>query len=287
LIGQAVLLPGRGRVLSAQVRYQVTVLLRTPRVAGMAVIVPALLLVVDVQQAKHSSRPATTAVLTSRVGGLVVFGMLTIAYMIYTGSLVIAREEGVLRRWRATPLPAGAYFAGRILAYVLLADIAGLFLLPVGVTMAGLHLTVGEFICLLIADTLGALTLAALGTAITPLLPSAQTAASVIALTFLPLVFLSGGFGAITALPHWLTTAVSYLPVQPVIDAVTQALRYSGGGLALMSARDFAVLAGWAAGCLLLSVRFFRWNPTRPAHARPAGTGNGALSGQRDFLNPR
>jgi ABC-type Na+ efflux pump permease subunit len=151
--------------------------------------------------------------------------------------------------------------------------------------MAGLHLTVGRLICLLIADTLGAFTLATAGTAITPLLPSGQTANSIIGLTYLPLLILSGGIGPLTALPHWLTTALSYLPVQPVVDAVIHALQYSGGGLALMSAREFAVLVGWAVGCLLLSVRFFRWNPARPAHARHAGTGNGVLPDQKDFLN--
>lgn len=287
MVSQAAPLPGLGRVLSAQVRYQVTLFLRTPRVLAIAVIVPALFLVLEVKQAKHSSRPVTTAELSSRVGGLVVFGTLTIAYIIYASSLVIAREEGVLRRWRATPLPAGAYFAGRIIAYVLLADISGLVVLLIGVSMAGLHLTVGGFIFLLIADTLGAFTLATAGTAITPLLRSGQTANSVIALTYFPLLILSGGFGPLTVLPHWLTTALSYLPIQPVVDAVIHALQYSGGGLALMFAREFAVLIGWAAGCLLLSVRFFRWDPSRPAHARHTDTDNGALLDQKDFLNLR
>jgi hypothetical protein len=49
-----------------------------------------------------------------------------------------------------------------------------------------------------------------------------------------------------------------------MIDAVNRAL-LSGPGL---SGRDLAVMAAWALGGLLLSVRFFRWEPTRPRHAR-------------------
>ena len=69
-----------------------------------------------------------------------------------------------------------------------------------------------------------------------------------------------------SGLPHWLNTLMSYLPAQPMIDGVTRALE-SGAG---MSGRDLVVLAAWAVGCLLLSVRFFRWDPTRPRHARTA-----------------
>jgi hypothetical protein len=67
---------------------------------------------------------------------------------------------------------------------------------------------------------------------------------------------------------------MSYLPAQPMIDAVTRALQPSAG----MSGRDLAVLAAWALGGLLLSVRFFRWDPSRPRHARSAGAGNPARS---------
>jgi hypothetical protein len=59
---------------------------------------------------------------------------------------------------------------------------------------------------------------------------------------------------------------MSYLPAQPRIDAVTRALGYPLGP----PARDLAVLAAWAVSGLLLSVRFFRWDPHRPRHARSA-----------------
>ncbi len=65
-----------------------------------------------------------------------------------------------------------------------------------------------------------------------------------------------------------------------MIDAVTRALQSSAGqpGLGL-SGRDLAVLAAWALGGLLVSVRFFRWDPHRPRHARAAGAANHDRSG--------
>src|SRR5213078_2274437 len=113
---------------------------------------------------------------------------------------------------------------------------AALILILVGVAMAGLHLTAGAIGGLLLAGSLGALALAAAGTAVTPLLTSAQGANPLLTLTYLPLII--------------------YLRAQPMIDAVTRALGHSPG----LPGRDLAVLAAWALGGLLLSVRFFRWD---------------------------
>jgi hypothetical protein len=62
---------------------------------------------------------------------------------------------------------------------------------------------------------------------------------------------------------------MSYLPAQPIINAVNRALDHPGS----LPGRDLALLAAWALGGLLISVRFFRWDPHRPRHAggaRPA-----------------
>jgi hypothetical protein len=83
----------------------------------------------------------------------------------------------------------------------------------------------------------------------------------------------SGGFGGLSGLPDWLGTLMSYLPAQPMIDAVTRALDHSA-----LDLRDLAVLGGWALGCLLISMRFFSWDPHRPRHAERAGAGSPARS---------
>lgn len=247
-------------MLTAQIRYQLTLLTRTPRVFIAGVLMPGVLLALEV-----GKRHASTSTLTGAVAGLTIFSTLSIAYLSNASALVVAREDGVLRRWRASPLPAWAYFTGRMIAAVLSADIAALVVLLTGVSMAGLHLSAGATASLIAAVSLGAFALACAGTAITPLLPSGQGANGVLAVTYVPLLIFSGGFGGgVQGQPHWLTTAMTYLPVQPVVDAATHALEHPGP----MPARDVLVLLAWAAGCLALSARYFRWDPVRPAHAR-------------------
>jgi ABC-2 type transport system permease protein len=265
-------LPGIGVVLTAQVRYHLTLLMRTPRALILAVALPGLMML-SLATARGSSaggQAVSTAQSIAEVSGLMVFGTLSVAYVTYASGLVAAREEGILRRWRATPLPPWGYFAGRIAGSVVFALCTGAVTLIAGVSVAHLHVTAGMAVSLLVANTLGAFTLATAGTAITPVITSAAGANPVLVFTYIPVLFFSGGVGNL-ALPHWLTTTMSYMPVQPVIHSVTRALQHQGNGLALITPRDLAVLAAWTAGCMVLSVRFFRWDPHRPGHARRPG----------------
>jgi len=265
-------LPALAPVLATQVRYQLTMLMRSPRALIAGLVMPGTLLALEAGKSQH----VTMAAAAPRIAGLLAFSAVAVAFFTHANALVIAREEGVLRRWRVSPLPAWAYFAGRITATVLLTAASGLVLILVAMGMTGLHLTGHAMVGLLAADVLGALALTATGIALTPVIPSAQAAQPVLMLVYFPLVVLSGSFGAITQLPHWLTTAMTYLPAQPLINAISGVMQHAGGPL--MSGHDLAVLVGWAVGGLLISVWFFAWDPHRPAHARRAGARTTARS---------
>lgn len=267
--GAAQRLPGPLPVLAAQVRYQLLLLLRTPRAVIAGLILPGALLALRLGQLTHvgSHGPAGTS-LAAAVAGLVVFGILSTAYVSHTSGLVSAREDGVLRRWRAAPVPSGGYFIGRITATVLLADASGLVLVLAGVLLGDLHVTAAMIAGLLLTATVGALTLASVGTAVTILIPTAQAANPVLMITYLPLIIFSGGLGSISGLSHSLAEVMSYLPAQPLISTIARILQHSGGGLVLFSGRDLAVLAAWAILGLLVSVRCFRWDPHPQARSR-------------------
>jgi ABC-2 type transport system permease protein len=256
----ALRLPGPGSVLASQIRYQLTLLGRNPRAIVAGLVLPGALLALERGNAQH----ITMAQAAPKIAGLVAFSAVAIAFFTHALGLVTAREEGVLRRWHASPLPAWAYFAGRILATMAVTAAAGLILVLVAVGLTGVYLTAHAVVGLLVVDLLAALVLAAIGTAITVIIPTAQSAQPVLMLTYIPLIVLGGAFGAMTSLPHWVNTAMTYLPVQPVIDAAWRALQ--GGGV-IMSGHDLAVLTGWVVGGLLISFRSFAWDPHRPAHA--------------------
>lgn len=251
-------LPGFPSLIVLQARYQLLLLLRTPRAAAAGLVLPVLLMVLN-NRGGHLD-----AQLRQLVAGMAVLGLTNIAFVTHASGLVAARESGVLRRWRASPLPGWCYFTGRIAATVALAVGSGAIAVFAGVALYGMPLTAGAAVVLFAGFAAGALTWASVGTAVTALIPSPDSAVPLLSVTYFPIVFLSGAFGASSAGPHWLTTAVRYLPARPVIDIAHHAVQYTGGGLPPIFLPDLALLGAWAAAGLAISLFLFRWDPRRP-----------------------
>jgi ABC-2 type transport system permease protein len=234
-------------MLAAQIRYQLLLLSRTPRAIFAGLVFPLVLLVL---RGKHPT--------AGLVAGLAVLGVLSTAYLTHAAGLVAAREDGVLRRWRATPLPRWCFFTGRILATVVLAIVAAAVTVAVAVSMYGVQIDFRAGCGLALAIVLGALAFSAVGTAATALVPTAESAQPLLSLTFYPIALLSGIFGTTGSLPHWVDTLMQYLPVWPVADAATHALSRHGE---IAPVGDLAVLAGWLIAGIIASLAFFRWDP--------------------------
>jgi len=255
---QRLTLPRPGPLLAAQIAYHARVLLSTPRAVVGGMLLPVILLVLrgDAAHLGHAER-------ASLVAGLATFGVLSTAYVTHASSLVAARQAGILKRWRATPLPPSCFFAGRIVATMLLAAAGGVLTAVIGASEYHLALTASAFAELAGVLLLGAAAWASVGTAVSALVPSVEAAWPLLGLTYLPAIILSGGFGSVGGEPEWLTTVMGYLPVAPVIHGAAHALG-TGSGAGVISARAVAVLAAWAAAGLLISQRCFQWSPTQP-----------------------
>jgi len=261
-------LPGTPRLLAGQIGYQVRQLLASGRTLAIGIGLPVILLIAS--KGKGSAPD---------VAGYAAFGLTITAWASYGVRLVAARESGLLKRWRASPLPRWCYFAGAILATTLTAVIAGAVAVAVAVLLWGSHFGAGPSIqltgrgtaAILIVFALAALAWASAATAVTSLIPSVEAAFPTLTLIYFPLVIVSGVLFSLNE-PSWLSTLVTYLPAQPMIDAARNAVHHAPG-VPFIPGRDAAVLAAWAAGGLLVAILTFRWEPHRPrghAGARPA-----------------
>lgn len=261
--GRASPLPPAVRLLGTQIRYQAKLLLSSPRGLVIGVGLPIILLVASKGKAAHPD-----------VAGYAVFGLTMTAWTTFGMRLVAARESGVLKRWRATPLPRWCYFVGSILATALVSVAAGTATVLAAVLFYGRNLGEGPHVYLTGAGAaavvgvclIGALAFAAAATALTSFVPSVESALPTLMLTYFPLIIVSGVLFSI-AEPHWLSTFASYLPAQPLVDALTRAVRHDAGG-GSVPLRDVAVLAGWALGGLVAAVALFRWDPHRTTAVR-------------------
>jgi ABC-2 type transport system permease protein len=250
-------MPGVVRLLAAQIGYQARLLVGG-RAIAIGILFPVILLI-----ASHSPHTQTTA---ADVAGYAAFGLTLTAWNTYGVRLVAARESGVLKRWRAMPLPRSCYFLGRILATVAVATVAGAATVAVAVGLYHTHLTASGALGALAAFVLGSFAWAAAATALTAAIPTVEAASPTLMLTYFPVIIVSGLLGGISE-PHWLATIASYLPAQPLGHAVGIALAHSSGQ-PLFSARDFIVLGAWAIAGMAIAVVTFRWEPHRPSKRR-------------------
>lgn len=255
-------MPGTAALLAAQLRYQIR-LLASGRAVIIGIGLPVLLLMAS--NTTHGHPPV------SDVAGYAVLGLTMMAWNIYGVRLCAAREAGVLKRWRSTPLPRWIYFVGRILSTVLVAVIAGAATILASVLLYSTHLTVKASAGALVALVLGGLAWAASATALTAVIPTVEAAAPTFMVIYFPAIIISGTFGSISE-PHWLFTIATYLPAQPLINAVSVSLHHAAGGPLLPPARDLMVMAAWAVVSLAASLVIFRWEPHKPAPRRAART---------------
>jgi ABC-2 type transport system permease protein len=250
-------LPAAPALLLAQIRYQAQ-LLTSGRAVVIGVGLPVLLLIASSTKHAHPS--------VSEVASYAVFGLTLTAWNTYGVRLVAAREAGVLKRWRATPLPRWCYFLGRITATVIVAALAGAATVLAGVLLYHIHLSVPAALGALAAMALGAFAWAATATALTAAIPTVEAAAPTLLLIYFPTIIISSAFGSISE-PHWLYTIATYLPGQPLTNAVASSLHHAAG-TPLLPTRDVIVLAIWAVAGLAAAILLFRWEPHRPTQRR-------------------
>jgi ABC-2 type transport system permease protein len=168
-------------------------------------------------------------------------------------ALAARRQNGILKRVRATPLPAWVYFIG-LLAHCVLVSFADIALI-IGVgRLYGVPFP-SQWPAIALTLVLGAASLCALGVAVASVISNAEAAPAVAQLVLFPLLFLSGTYTPIHSAV--INRVTGWLPVRPFNEALTGPLVWHTGP----DWRHLAVLAAWGAVGAVVAVRRFRWDP--------------------------
>jgi len=168
-------------------------------------------------------------------------------------ALAMRRQNGILKRVRATPLPAWAYFCG-LLAHCVLVSLVDVTLI-VGIgRIYGVPLPT-HWLAIVVTLVLGAAAFCALGVAVASLISNAEAAPAVAQLVLFPLLFLSGTYMPIHS--TMLNNIVGWLPVRPFNEALMGPLSEHAGA----DWKHLAVLAAWGCVGSVIAIRRFRWDP--------------------------
>jgi ABC-2 type transport system permease protein len=194
------------------------------------------------------------------VPGIITLGIIAAAFVNLVISVTAQRETGVLKRRRATPMPAGAIIAGRALTAIVVALVMTGVLLAIGWVGYGADVPAHTAPALVVTVIVGAAVFCCLGYALASVIRNQDAAQPITQATMLPLYFISGVFVATAALPHWLVDVAAVFPVRHLAAALLTAYNphTTGSGFAWT---DLLVLLAWGVGGLVIALRRFSWSP--------------------------
>jgi len=264
---------GSARRIAALARAELTLLRRNPLALFNAFVVPvalgALLHLSEANDGGPFAEPgAAAATAGSRLVVLIVsFALLSIVYLNGLMALVARRQDGVLKRLRTGEVTDGEIFAGTAAGGVGLLWVqtalalasAALFLhlgMPVNPVLVLIGLAAGTFVVSLLA-------------ALTSIVTRTVEMAQVTVMPFLLVTLMFGGLKPANTFPGALRWVAEVLPMTHVLELITLGLTGEApSGAHVSGAATFAqaivpllALGAWAAVGLLVTRRWFRWEP--------------------------
>jgi len=174
----------------------------------------------------------------------------------------VARESGVLKQVRGTPLPPAAHIAGRLLSNALVALLVAAVTLGAGVFVYDVEVPLRSVPIIALLVVLGATVFSALGLATTTIVPNADAAPAVVYAILLPLAFLSNVFYPPELAPDWMSRTADALPLGPFVSAMVGATTPTAQGSGVLFG-EIAALVGWGVFGLTVALVAFSWVPNR------------------------
>lgn len=197
--------------------------------------------------------------------GMVAAGVLLTSFQTMALSVATERDDGTLKRLRATPMPPVAYFLGKV-GLVLVSSFAQVVILLVlarvafGVPMPTDASRWGTFVGVFLLGLFG-------GTVLGVAYSSLSTARSIGAVVIGPMLvlqFISGVYIGWDSVPEWLRQVASLFPLKWIAQGMRSVFYPDGMASVEMAGqwetgRTLLVLGAWAVGGLVLCLLTFRW----------------------------
>ena len=196
-----------------------------------------------------------------------VFGLTLACYSNVIFGLSTARDEGLLKRVRGTPLPMPVYLAAWLTGAALIGVLSVVLMFAFAVPLFGVDIYPENLPAAIVTLALSAASLAALGLAVATLVKKADQAGPVAQLTMLPLSFISGIFWPIAGGPDVVVAIAHVFPLYYIADAFGACFvpQTTGGGWA---PGHLAVIAAWGVAGLVVAARRFHAEPAAGEHSR-------------------
>ena len=244
-----------------QARYDMLGFLRNGQARFFTLVLPLLFLVIFVSVfGNNSVGPGHVKASTYYVPGISALAVIAASFVNLVISITAQRETGILKRRRATPVPAWVLIAARALTAMAISLVVMTVLLLLGRFAYGVHLPSSTIPAVALTAIIGSATFCILGYALASAIKSEDAAQPMVQAIMLPLYFISGVFIPNVTLPSWLRHVAEVFPVQHLADGLHHAYDPAVHGSGIVWS-DLGVLVLWAAVGLVVALRRFTWTP--------------------------
>ena len=175
-----------------------------------------------------------------------------------SATLVMFREQGILRRFHVTPVTATDMLASSLLAnYVLTLPTVSI---EIFLARFIFHVpSLGNLLSLAVLVTVGTVSFGSLGLVVASVTNTMQETQVLNQIIWLPLIFLSGATFPLAYLPNSVQHVGLFLPATYLVTALQGALYQSFSVSQLMV--QILALAVWAILTFFVAAQLFRWEP--------------------------
>lgn len=253
-----------------QVRYQQLSFRRTPIAVFFTLALPLIMLLLFnalFGDEEVDTEGGTWPLSQFYTGSLAAFTAVSATFTNLANLIPVRREEGVLKRWRGTPLSPWIYIAGAIGSAVVIAAVGVVIMITVGVVAYDLDLDAAKMPAAVVTFIVGVASFAALGLAVASLVPNPDAAPAVTNAIILPLAFVSDVFIQLDDPPAWVDFVGDVFPLKAFVQAFQAAFNpnveppgFEWGKLAFVAA--------WGVAGLLVALRWFKWEPSTRRRTR-------------------
>jgi ABC-2 type transport system permease protein len=251
------------RLLAHQTRYELLTFARNRWARFSTLALPVIFLVIFVSVFGNKLiGPEHVKASTYYVPGIAALAVLTASFSNLVIAITAQRELGVLKRRRATPVPAWILVAGRALASLVVSLLITAAVIAIGAVGYGVHIDLSGLAALALTVAVGSLAFACLGYAAATMIGSADAAQPTVLAITLPLSFISGVYIPSLQLPSTLRAIAEAFPLQHLVAAMSHGFLPGGSGVAW---GDLAIVAVWGVAGLAFALRRFRWTPAAAA----------------------
>jgi ABC-2 type transport system permease protein len=249
------------RLVLHQWRYDLRSFMRDTQARFFTVALPVVFLVIFVSVfGDRELGPTHVKASTYYVPGIAALAVISSSFFNLVVTVTAQRESGVLKRRRASPVPASVVIAGRTLTAMVVSLVVTAILLLIGRIAYGVQLPASAIPSVAVTATVGSAAFCCLGYAVSIAIKSEDAAQPAVQAIMLPLYFISGVFIPNVNLPPWMRDVAKGFPVQHLASGLHHAF-VPGASVLAFPWLDIGVLALWGAAGLVIALRRFSWVP--------------------------